>query len=99
MRELLELCGFDEQEARAQLPRIQETFARLGISEDDIQTAKERLHVYYDMDLSGVRRMMGFLLKDMADIVLLRDEGAQKIIHACMAPGFEILGTAINTRL
>ena len=31
---------------------------------------------------------MGILLKDMAGIVLLRDEGARKIVHACMAPGF-----------
>ena len=40
---------------------------------------------------------MGVLLKDMTDIVLLRDEGARKVIHSCMAPGFEVLGTAINT--
>lgn len=97
VNELLELCGFDEQEKQTQLPRIQETFSRLGITEDDIQTAKERLHLYYDMDLLGARRMMGILLKDMAGIVLLRDEGARKIVHACMAPGFEVLGTAINT--
>ena len=49
------------------------------------------------MELPGVRRMMGVLLKDMVDIVLLRDDGARKIIHSCMAPGFEVLGTAINT--
>ena len=40
VNELLELCGFDEQEKQTQLPRIQETFSRLGITEDDIQTAK-----------------------------------------------------------
>jgi len=97
MLELLELCGFDPGERQVQLPRMQEAFARLGLSEDDIQTAKERLHTYYDMELSGVRRMMGVLLKDMTDIVLLRDEGARKIIHSCMAPGFEVLGTAVNS--
>lgn len=95
--ELLDLCGFDAREMQVQLPRIQETFSRLGITQDDIQTGKERLHVYYDMELWSVRRIMGLLLKDMADIVLLRDEGARKVIHACMAPGFEVLGTAINT--
>ena len=97
MLELLELCGFDEREGQLQLPRMQKAFARLGITEDDIRTAKDRLHLYYDMELSGVRRMMGVLLKDMVDIVLLRDEGARKVIHSCMAPGFEVLGTAINT--
>ncbi len=97
MRELLELCGFDEQESQVQLPRIQETFARLGITEDDIETGKERLNTYYDMDLRGVRKVMGVLLKDLADIVLMRDEGARKVIHACMAPGFEIVGTVIRT--
>ena len=97
MLELLELCGFDQGERQVQLPRMQTVFARLGITETDVQTAKDRLHLYYDMDASGVRRMMGGLLKDMADIVLLRDEGARKVIHSCMAPGFEVLGTAINT--
>ena len=97
MLELLELCGFHEREGQLQLPRMQEAFARLGIAEDDIRTAKDRLHLYYDMELSGVRRMMGVLLKDIVDIVLLRDEGARKVIHSCMAPGFEVLGTAINT--
>lgn len=97
MLELLELCGFDEQGKETQLPRMQEAFARLGITESDIQTAKERLRTYYDMDLKGVRRVMGTLLKDMTDTVLLRDEGARKVIHSCMAPGFEVLGTAINT--
>ena len=72
MLELLELCGFDEREGQLQLPRMQKAFARLGITEDDIRTAKERLHLYYDMELPGVRRMMGVLLKDMVDIVLLR---------------------------
>lgn len=97
MRDLLELLGFDERAVQVQLPRMQVAFARLGLTDDDIETAKERLHLYYDMQLSGVRRMMGVLLKDMIDIVLLRDEGARKIIHSCMAPGFEVLGTAINT--
>jgi benzoyl-CoA reductase/2-hydroxyglutaryl-CoA dehydratase subunit BcrC/BadD/HgdB len=97
MLELLQLCGFEQRERPAQLPRMEEAFARLGITEDDVQTAKDRLHTYYDMDLSGIRRMMGVLLKDMTDIVLLRDEGARKVIHSCMAPGFEVLGTAINT--
>jgi benzoyl-CoA reductase/2-hydroxyglutaryl-CoA dehydratase subunit BcrC/BadD/HgdB len=97
MFELLRLCGFDEGERQAQLPRMQQAFARLGLTEDDVATAKERLHLYYDMELSGVRSMMGVLLKDMVDIMLLRDEGARKVIHSCMAPGFEVLGMAINT--
>ena len=97
MHEFLELLGFDEKERQIQLPRISEVFSRLGITEADIETAKARLHLYFDMDLQGVRRMMGFLLKDMTDTVLLRDEGARKVVHACMAPGFEVLGTAINS--
>jgi benzoyl-CoA reductase/2-hydroxyglutaryl-CoA dehydratase subunit BcrC/BadD/HgdB len=97
MLELLELCGFDEVERRAQLPRVQAALDRVGLTDDDIQTAKDRLHLYFDTELSGVRMIMGGLLKDMTDIMLLRDEGARKIIHSCMAPGFEVLGMAINT--
>lgn len=97
MLEFLDLCGFDERESGEQLPRLQEVFARLGIGDADVREAKERLHTYYDTDLQGVRKTMRIILKDLADVVLVRDEGRQKVIHACMAPGFETLGTAINT--
>ncbi len=97
MRELLALCGFDEQESRALLPRVQEVFARLHLTAEDVEVARSRLTTYYDMDLQGVRSLMGIFLRDFCNIVLMRDDGRERIVHACMLPGMDILGSAIMT--
>ena len=95
MREFLALCGFDERESAALLPRVQQVFARLGLTADDVEVAKGRMTTYYDMELRGVRRLMGIFLKDFCNIVLMRDDGRERIVHACMLPGMDILGSAI----
>lgn len=95
MLEFLEMCGFDEDEKRMQLPRVQEVFARLGLDDEDIGKAKSRMNTFYDMDLQGVQKLMGVLVKDLCSTVLMRDEGRDKIVHACMAPGLQVVGSAI----
>lgn len=95
MRELLSYCGFDDREAEAQSPRIEKALARLGIGDADIERAKVRVATYYDIELQGVRKILGIFLKDAVTTVLLRDEGREKIVHSCMAPGMEIMGSAI----
>jgi benzoyl-CoA reductase/2-hydroxyglutaryl-CoA dehydratase subunit BcrC/BadD/HgdB len=95
MLEFLALCGFDEQESRAHLPRVREVFARLGIAGEDVERAKIRLNTYYDMELQGVRKLMGIFLRDLCNIVLMRDDGRERIVHACMLPQMDILGSAI----
>lgn len=95
MLEFLAMCGFDERESEEQLPRVQEVFARLGLTDDDVQRAKTRMTTYYDMDLVGVRKLWGVVLKNVCDTVLMRDDGREKVIHVCMAPGLDILGSAI----
>ena len=61
----------------------------------DIEVAKGRMTTYYDMELRGVRRLMGVFLKDFCDIVLMRDEGGKGRAR-CMLPGMDLLGSAIN---
>jgi len=95
MFELMELCGFDSATAKAQAPRVRAAFTRLGISDDDIARGKSRLTTYFDMDLAGVRKVFGVFLKDLTNIVLMREEGREKVVHACMAPVSEVMGTAI----
>ena len=95
MREFLGLCGFDERESRALLPRVQKVFSRLGLTAEDVEVARSRMTTYYDMELQGVRRLMGIFLKDFCNIVLMRDDGRERIVHACMLPGMDILGSAI----
>lgn len=95
MNELLKMCAYDAQEIESQSHRVKKAFTRLGITDRDIRHAAERLALYYDMELMGVRKLFGIYLKDLVNIVLMRDEGRKKIIHTCMAPGAEILGSAI----
>jgi benzoyl-CoA reductase/2-hydroxyglutaryl-CoA dehydratase subunit BcrC/BadD/HgdB len=95
MREFLELCGFDDQESAALLPRVQQAFARMGLTAGDVEVAKSRMTTYYDMELRGVRGLMGLFLKDFCNIVLMRDDARERIVHACMLPGMDLLGSAI----
>lgn len=43
MDEFLALCGFSEHERLSRLPHVREVFARLGVSEDDVERGKIRL--------------------------------------------------------
>ncbi|MGI5850332.1 MAG: 2-hydroxyacyl-CoA dehydratase [Christensenellales bacterium] len=95
MDEFLALCGFSEHERLSALPRVREVFARLGVSEDDVERGKIRLTTYYDMELEGIRKLVRIILNNLCNTVLMRDTGRTKIVHACMAPGMDILGSAI----
>ncbi|MBN1627799.1 MAG: 2-hydroxyacyl-CoA dehydratase [Deltaproteobacteria bacterium] len=95
MIEFLKMCAYEEKEIDSERPRVQKAFDRLGITSEDIGNAMERLAMYYDMELLGVRKIFGIYLRDLVNVVLIKDEGRKKIIHTCMAPGSEILGSAI----
>ena len=100
MREFLELCGFDSHESTTLLPRVEQVFARMGLTADDIKVAKGRMTTYYDMELRSVRQLMGLFLKDFCNTVLMRDDGRERIVHTCMLPSMDLLGSAImnNTK-
>ncbi|MBN1461751.1 MAG: 2-hydroxyacyl-CoA dehydratase [Armatimonadetes bacterium] len=95
MHEFLDLCGYEEAEMAAELPRIEKTFTALGISSADIDEAKSRVRKYYDIDLPGVRKILRVFLRDLTGIVLMREEGREKFGYSFMAPSTETLGSAI----
>jgi len=95
MLEFLEMCGFEEKERRTQQPRVQEVFDRLGLSDQDLERAKDRMTTFYDLDLLGVRKIMRILVKDLCNTVLMREDGRTRVVHSCMAPGMDILGSAL----
>jgi len=95
--EFLEMCGFASDQAKAALPRVEKAFGRLGLGAQEIEQAKNRLCTYYDLDLQGIRKLLGLFVKSVVDTVLLREEGKVKVVHACMAPGMEVIGSAIMT--
>src|SRR4030042_6723704 len=80
-----------------ELPRVRSAFAKLGITDEDILHGKQRLNMYYDMELKGVRKLFSLFVKELVNITLAKEEGKQKVIHGCMAPSFEILGSALRS--
>lgn len=97
MLEMLTLCGYETHEMESELPRVQKAFARLGITDEDIARGKQRLTTFYDMELKGVRKIIGLFLKELVNITLAKKEGKNKIIHGCMVPTFEVFGSAITS--
>ena len=98
MIELLKLCGFEANELESELPRIERTFNRVGITSEDIEQAKQRLAKYYDTELQGVRKMLRLYLQELVNLVLAREEGKKKIIYGFMSPGFEMIGSALMSK-
>lgn len=97
MIELLRLCGFDEQEIESELSRVGKVFNKLGITVEDIERGKQRLTKYYDMELKGVRKALRLIVRELVDALLARDEG-KKVIYGFMAPGFDLLSSALVTK-
>jgi len=92
MREFLELCGYEPFEIQTESARVSAALARVGVTEEDLDTGKRRLATYYDLELVGVRKVLGLLLKEFTNIVLARDEGYDRVAFSFMAPGCQLLG-------
>ena len=95
MIELLTLWGYEPDEIESELPRVQKTLTKFGLTDKDIGRGKQRLKSYYDMELNGVRKLFGFFMKELVNLTLAKEEGKKKIINASMAPAFDILGSAV----
>lgn len=98
MIELLKLCGYEESEIELEILRVERVFQKLGITNEDIERAKQRLTKYYDVELLGVRKMLGMYLRDVVNLVLAREEGKTKIIYAIMAEGFDLIASAFGSK-
>ena len=98
MMQFLRLCGFEDIDIEVGFTRIERAFKLLGIESADIDRATKRLQTYYDMELQSVRKGIGLCLKEMANIVLAREDGRKKIIYGFMSPATAILGSALQSR-
>jgi hypothetical protein len=92
--ELLNLCAFDESEIATQRPRIEKTFNKLDLGPQDMERAVARIRENFDIELMGMRRVLGIWLKELFDVVLAREEG-KKIIYFGYPP-FQYTGLAIK---
>ncbi|MBN1366140.1 MAG: 2-hydroxyacyl-CoA dehydratase [Syntrophaceae bacterium] len=98
MIDLLKLCGFEANEIESELPRIKQTFDKLGIDPEDIKCARERLNKYYAMELMGIRKAFRLYIKAVADMVLAREDGKTKIIYGYMAPAVPAIASALMSK-
>jgi benzoyl-CoA reductase/2-hydroxyglutaryl-CoA dehydratase subunit BcrC/BadD/HgdB len=98
MIEFLELCGFTPDEIDKELPRVEKALGKAGITGDDLETAKQRLTKYYDMELEGVRKAFRLCILELVNTVLAREEGKKKILFGFMMPGFETIGQVLMSK-
>src|SRR5512139_1163894 len=83
--EFLDLCGFEKEELATEGPRVDRAFSILEIGPKDIAHAKEALTKYFRIELVGMRKVFGILLKELADLVLAKEEG-KKVIYGSYPP-------------
>jgi len=98
MIELLQLCGFEAYDIESELPSIEKAFNKLGITAEDIKRGKERVTKYYDIELQGVRKLLKLNVQEVVDSILAREDGKAKLVYGFMAPGFDILGSALASK-
>jgi hypothetical protein len=89
--ELLNLCGFEPEEAAIEQPRIDRAFEIWGITAEDIKRAEERIKRYFDLELTGMGKIRGIWLKEFVDMTLAKEEG-KKVIYSSFPPIAQITG-------
>ena len=78
--ELLKLCGFEDEEINQESPRIKKAFQKVGIGPEDMKPAEGWVRQNHDVDLMGVRKLLGAWLKELIDLVLAKEEG-KKVVY------------------
>jgi hypothetical protein len=63
-----------------------QAFQKLGIMDQDIATAIKRMETFFDLELNGVRKMWGILIRELVSLTLAKEE-KQKVIYTHFPPG------------
>jgi hypothetical protein len=99
MIELLKLCGYEANEIESDLHRVEKAFDKLGINDEDIERAKQRLNKYYAVELQGVRKMLRLCMRELVNFMLSKEEGKTKFIYGFMVTDyFNVLSYALNAK-
>ncbi|MFC1963551.1 2-hydroxyacyl-CoA dehydratase [Chloroflexota bacterium] len=78
--QLLKLCGFEAEDINKEKPRINRAFQILEIGAEDIARAEARVKKYFDIELLGIRKILGICIKELIDLVLAKEEG-KKVVY------------------
>jgi benzoyl-CoA reductase/2-hydroxyglutaryl-CoA dehydratase subunit BcrC/BadD/HgdB len=91
--ELLRLCGFEDEETKKEKPRIEKAFHRLELGPEEMKTAERWVRHNHDVELVGVRKLLGAWLKELIDLVLAKEEGKKVVYYgfpSIVGPGMAI---------
>jgi hypothetical protein len=89
--ELLKFCRFEPEEIEKEKPRIDRAFEIWGITAEDVKRAEERIKRFFDLELTGMRKIRGIWLKEFVDLTLAKEEG-KKIVYSSFPPVAQITG-------
>lgn len=95
--DLLRICGFEVEEIDKERARIEKAFLRLELGPDDMKSAESWVRKNHDVELMGVRKLLGAWLKELLDLVLARDEGKKVVYYGfptIQGPGLAIKAAA-----
>jgi benzoyl-CoA reductase/2-hydroxyglutaryl-CoA dehydratase subunit BcrC/BadD/HgdB len=77
---MLKLCGFEDDELNKERSRIEKVFQKIGLESEDMKEAERWVRENQDVELMGVRKLLGIWLKELIDLVLAKDEG-KKVVY------------------
>lgn len=90
--EFLRLCGFEPEETAKEKSRIERAFQIWGITDEDAERAEDRIRRFFDMELTGMRKIRGIWLKEFIDMTLAKEEG-KKVVYSSFPPIGQITGS------
>jgi len=88
--DLFRLCGFEPEEMDREGERVKRALSLLGLGPDAVELAVERIETHFDIELQGIRKVLGFWLKELADMVLAKEDG-KKVVYASFPPAYQLV--------
>ena len=79
--DLLALCGFEKQEIDQERSRIENVFQKLELGPADMTIAEKWVMENHNIELNGVRKLLGLWLKELFDLVLAKEEGKKLLYY------------------
>jgi len=80
---LFTLCGFNAEEVQKERPRIEKAIQKISLTQEDFERAEKRVETYFDLELKGMRKILGIFLKEFISLVLARQE-KKKIVYSML---------------
>ena len=90
---LLRICGFEDREINAQVPRISRVCRKIGIEPQDMDGIEDRVKSKLDIEFLGIRKLLRAWILELTDLVLAKDEGKTIIYYgypSIQGPGMAI---------